>query len=181
MTSNSRRIAALAIAGALVLGGTSAAEAKGKPAKAKRIGTISITVTGSADASICDSIWVDSVSLKGPNGSKKVRAASVAKTSSIVGSDAVCTITYSHKNFSAAKYKATFTVKCADASANLCNAAALSLNGTTSLAADAAVSGVASTQAAPGANVTFTKQIRIKKNSKGRLGTSPLSLVQIPA
>jgi hypothetical protein len=178
MTHKTSRILAIAIAGALVLGGP-AAQAKPKAAKTKRIGVISIKVTGSTDTSICDSIWVDSVTIKGPAHSTKVRTATVAKVSSVVGSDAFCTVTYSHKNFSAGRYNATFTVKCADASAALCNPAALSLNGTAALSADASVAVTASNQIAPNAQVVFSKQIRIKKNSKGRLGTPALALTQL--
>lgn len=178
MTHKTSRILALALTGALVLGGT-AAQAKGQPAKAKRIGVISIKVTGVTDANICDSVWVDSVTIKGPAKSKKVRTATVAKASSVVGSDSFCTVTYSHKNFSAGRYKATFTVKCADASAAVCNPAALSLDGTAALSADASVAVTASNQIAPNAQVVFTKQIRIKKNSKGRLGTPALALTQL--
>lgn len=180
MKLTSRRAAAVVTAVALALTGSISA-AQAKPAKAKRIGTIKIVVTGSTDASICDRISVDTVSLKGPAKSKKVRTATVTKASTVVGSDAVCTTTYSHKNFSAGRYKATFTVKCADADAALCDAARLSLDGTTTLAADTAVTGVASSQATPGANVVFTKRITIKKNSKGRLGSSPLTLTVAPA
>lgn len=187
MTRNSSRLLAAALTGALVLGGVTAAQARGsKATKAKRVGTVTVRVTDSTDASICDSIWVSSVSLKGPNKSKKVRAMTLSKTSSVVdnvaatsGKDAVCTIAYSGKNFSAAKYKATFVITCSDSAAALCNAAALSVNGgTSSIATDTSLYNVASASAPT--TVSFTKTVRITKSKSGKFRNGNLSVIQMP-
>lgn len=186
-----RRAAAVAVATVVTVAGSmTAAQAvgKAKPKVGKRVGVIKIRVTDSADTNICASIWVDTVTIKGPGKSKKVRSMTLYRASTNVdnalatsGKDAICLVEYRAKNFSAGPYRATFTLKCAEAAAAWCDASAWTVDGVKALtAAGSGVAAATSTTTNP-ASIQFARAIKIKTGKRGALlPASTFTVSQLP-